>query len=134
MPSTVALALRTSARLAHEHKRASGGVDIFAIHGEDGVPAHHREQLLVAVGEIAFVVGLVVRLHHLITRVPGDEMVEPHDEPDDEGNLTDGHEELFEVMSGHAVFTVDGEVVDGPRRHACVRARARSFSEAPRPP
>ena len=44
----------------------------------------------------------------------GDEMVEPHDEPDDEANLTDGHEELFAVMSGHAVFTVDGEDVDAP--------------------
>ena len=41
-------------------------------------------------------------------------MVEPHDEPDDEANLTDGHEELFAVMSGHAVFTVDGEDIDAP--------------------
>jgi hypothetical protein len=38
----------------------------------------------------------------------------PHDEPDDEANLTDGHEELFAVTSGHAVFTVDGEEVDAP--------------------
>ncbi len=44
----------------------------------------------------------------------GDEMVEPHNEPDDEGNLTDGHEELFAVMSGHAVFTVAGEDLDAP--------------------
>ena len=49
-----------------------------------------------------------------ITANAGDEVVEPHDEPDDEGNLTDGHEELFAVMSGHAVFTVDGEDVDAP--------------------
>ena len=49
-----------------------------------------------------------------ITGNAGDEMVEPHDEPDDEGNLTDGHEELFAVMSGHAVFTVDGEDIDAP--------------------
>jgi hypothetical protein len=41
-------------------------------------------------------------------------MVEPHHERDDEGNLTDGHEELFAVMSGHAVFTVDEEDVDAP--------------------
>jgi hypothetical protein len=41
-------------------------------------------------------------------------MVEPHDERDDEVQLTDGHEELFAVMSGHAVFTVDGEDIDGP--------------------
>lgn len=49
-----------------------------------------------------------------ITGHAGDEMVEPHDEIDDEANLTDGHEELFAVMSGHAVFTVDGETIDGP--------------------
>lgn len=33
---------------------------------------------------------------------------------DDELSRTDGHEELFAVMSGHAVFTVGGEVVDAP--------------------
>ncbi|HEY7281478.1 MAG TPA: hypothetical protein VID47_07790 [Actinomycetota bacterium] len=49
-----------------------------------------------------------------ITGNAGDEMVEPHDEPDDEGNLTDGHEELFAVMSGHAVFTVDGRDLEAP--------------------
>ncbi|HEX3263212.1 MAG TPA: hypothetical protein VHR37_06065 [Solirubrobacterales bacterium] len=49
-----------------------------------------------------------------VTGNAGDEMVEPHDEPDDEGNLTDGHEELFAVMSGHAAFTVAGEELDAP--------------------
>ena len=49
-----------------------------------------------------------------ITGNAGDELVEPHHERDDEGNLTDGHEELFAVMSGHAVFTVDGEDLDAP--------------------
>ena len=49
-----------------------------------------------------------------ITGDAGDEMVEPHHERDDEDNRTDGHEELFAVMSGHAVFTVDGEDVDAP--------------------
>jgi hypothetical protein len=49
-----------------------------------------------------------------ITGGAGDEMVEPHDERDDEAQLTDGHEELFAVMSGHAVFTVDGEDLDAP--------------------
>jgi hypothetical protein len=44
----------------------------------------------------------------------GDEIVEPHHEADDEINRTDGHEELFAVMSGRAVFTVDGETVDAP--------------------
>ena len=49
-----------------------------------------------------------------VTGNAGDEMVEPHDERDDEAQLTDGHEELFAVMSGHAVFTVDGETLDAP--------------------
>jgi hypothetical protein len=49
-----------------------------------------------------------------ITGDAGDEMVEPHHEADDEVNRTNGHEELFAVMSGHAVFTVDGEFVDAP--------------------
>jgi hypothetical protein len=49
-----------------------------------------------------------------ITGGAGDEMVEPHDERDDEAQLTDGHQELFAVMSGHAVFTVDGDDLDAP--------------------
>lgn len=38
----------------------------------------------------------------------GDEVVEEHDE------LPLGHEELYVVVQGHAVFTVDGEEVDAP--------------------
>src|SRR5690349_6782595 len=49
-----------------------------------------------------------------ITGNAGDEMVEPHDERDDEVQLTDGHQELFAVMSGHAMFTVDGKEIDAP--------------------
>ena len=49
-----------------------------------------------------------------ITGDAGEELVEPHHERDDEINRTDGHEELFAVMSGHAVFSVDGETVDAP--------------------
>ncbi len=49
-----------------------------------------------------------------ITGNAGDEMVEPHHERDDDVHRTDGHEELFAVMSGHAVFTVDGEAIDAP--------------------
>ena len=49
-----------------------------------------------------------------ITGNAGDEMVEPHHERDDELNRTDGHEELFAVMSGRAVFSVNGEAVDAP--------------------
>ena len=67
-----------------------------------------------------------------ITGDAGDEMVVEHHERDDELNRTDGHEELFAVMSGHAVFTVDGEDLDGPRWHAGVRARPGSYPERPR--
>ena len=49
-----------------------------------------------------------------ITGNAGEELVEPHHERDDEANLTDGHEELFAVMSGHALFTVNDEEVDAP--------------------
>ena len=49
-----------------------------------------------------------------ITGDAGDELVEPHHERDDEVNRTDGHEELFAVMNGHAVFSVGGEDVDAP--------------------
>jgi hypothetical protein len=41
-------------------------------------------------------------------------MIEPHHEADDEENQTNGHQELFAVMTGHAVFTVDGEEIDTP--------------------
>jgi hypothetical protein len=44
----------------------------------------------------------------------GDEMIEEHHEADDEENETNGHEELFAVMSGRALFTVDGEQIDAP--------------------
>jgi hypothetical protein len=44
----------------------------------------------------------------------GDEMIETHHEADDEENQTNGHEELFVVMTGHAIFTVDGEEIDAP--------------------
>ena len=38
----------------------------------------------------------------------GDEVVEDHSEK------TNGHEEIYVVVSGHAVFTVDGREVDAP--------------------
>jgi hypothetical protein len=44
----------------------------------------------------------------------GDEMIEEHHEADDEENETNGHQELFAVMTGHALFTVDGEEIDAP--------------------
>jgi hypothetical protein len=44
----------------------------------------------------------------------GDVMIIEHDERADSEHGTEGHEELFAVMSGHAVFTVAGEEVDAP--------------------
>ena len=47
----------------------------------------------------------------------GDEMIDEHHEADDAENQTNGHQrhqELYAVMTGHAVFTVDGEEIDAP--------------------
>jgi hypothetical protein len=44
-----------------------------------------------------------------VTGEAGDELIDPHDENDEAR-----HEELFAVMTGHAVFTVDGEELDAP--------------------
>ncbi len=44
----------------------------------------------------------------------GDEMIEQHHEADDEENETNGHQELFAVMTGRALFTVAGEEIDAP--------------------
>ncbi len=35
-------------------------------------------------------------------------------DPGNEENQTNGHQELYAVMTGHAVFTVDGEEIDAP--------------------
>jgi hypothetical protein len=44
----------------------------------------------------------------------GDELIEEHHEADDEENQTNGHQELYVVMAGHAVFMVDGAEIDAP--------------------
>ena len=49
-----------------------------------------------------------------VTGNAGDVVISEHDERDDSEHGTEGHEELFAVMSGHAIFTVDGEEVDAP--------------------
>ena len=41
-------------------------------------------------------------------------LVSEHHERDDAENGTEGHQELFVVMSGHASFTIEGEEVDAP--------------------
>jgi tetratricopeptide (TPR) repeat protein len=43
--------------------------------------------------------------------VAGEELLREHDEA---GPTTDRHERLWLVLSGHAVFTVDGEEIDAP--------------------
>ena len=67
-----------------------------------------------------------------ITGNAGDEMVEPHHERDDEENLTDGDEELFAVMSGHAVFTVLSHFCERPggRSARSVRLRGNKALDA----
>jgi mannose-6-phosphate isomerase-like protein (cupin superfamily) len=49
-----------------------------------------------------------------ITGDAGGEMIEPHHERDADATAENGHQELFAVTSGHAVFTVDGQEVDAP--------------------
>ena len=44
----------------------------------------------------------------------GTAVVGAHDERDDTDYGTEGHEELFIVVGGHAVFTVDGTEIDAP--------------------
>jgi mannose-6-phosphate isomerase-like protein (cupin superfamily) len=51
-------------------------------------------------------------------------MIETHHEADDEESRTNGREELFAVMTGHAVFTVDGEEIDAPAGDDHLRARS----------
>jgi tetratricopeptide (TPR) repeat protein len=46
-----------------------------------------------------------------IRAVEGDELLREHDEV---GRAADRNERVFVVLSGHAVFTVDGEEVDAP--------------------
>jgi hypothetical protein len=44
----------------------------------------------------------------------GDVLIIEHHERDDAENGTEGHEELFAIISGHAVFTIDGKDLDAP--------------------
>ena len=46
-----------------------------------------------------------------VARADGDPVVEEHVEADDDGT---GHEELYLVLSGRAIFTVEGEDADAP--------------------
>jgi tetratricopeptide (TPR) repeat protein len=46
-----------------------------------------------------------------IRAVGGEELLREHDEV---GPAADGHERVWVVLSGHAVFTVDGEEIDAP--------------------
>jgi hypothetical protein len=68
---------------------------------EGWLPLRHR------LGIDAFGVGA------WIGREAGDEIIEKHDELDDDPAYQ--HEELYLVIEGHATFTVDGQEVDAPR-------------------
>src|SRR5438552_651704 len=88
-------------RVAHEHQRASGSVNGLSVNGEDRVPAHYGEQLLVAVRAVDLVVALVVRLHHLITRVPSDPV-------DPEGSNVEVTADQMEIpIGGVRILRVD---------------------------
>jgi hypothetical protein len=49
-----------------------------------------------------------------VAREAGQALVLTHDERADGPYGADGHEELYVVLRGHAVFTLDGEEVDAP--------------------
>lgn len=44
----------------------------------------------------------------------GQLVITPHDERDDTDYGTEGHEELFVVLAGHAAFTIGDDAVDAP--------------------
>ena len=44
----------------------------------------------------------------------GEIVISEHDERDDTDYGTEGHEELFAVLNGHAIFTIDGTDLDAP--------------------
>jgi len=46
--------------------------------------------------------------------MPATIVISEHDERDDTEYGTEGHQELFAVMSGHAIFTVGGQELDAP--------------------
>jgi hypothetical protein len=44
----------------------------------------------------------------------GNVLIIEYHERDDAANGTEGHEELFAIISGHAVFIIDGNDLDAP--------------------
>src|SRR5919206_4582634 len=49
-----------------------------------------------------------------VAREPGEVLVMPHDERAGGPYGTEGHEELYVVLRGHATFTVDDREIDAP--------------------
>ena len=49
-----------------------------------------------------------------VAREAGEVLVMPHDERAGGPYGTEGHEELYAVLRGHATFTLDGREVDAP--------------------
>ena len=69
--SAVARACADQRRVAHEDDRPGRRVDLLAVDREDRVPGHDDEEFLVAVRLVLLVVGLVMRLDHLVAGVSG---------------------------------------------------------------
>jgi hypothetical protein len=75
---------------------------------EDGFAAEEGERRYVRIRRELGVQSFNI---NALRAVEGEELIREHDEV---GYGGDGHEKVWLVLSGHAVFTVDGEEVDAP--------------------
>jgi hypothetical protein len=75
---------------------------------EDGFAAEEGERRYVRIRRELGVQSFNI---NALRAVEGEELLREHDEV---GYGGDGHEKVWLVLSGHAVFTVDGEEVDAP--------------------
>ena len=75
---------------------------------EDGFAAEEGERRYVRIRRDLGVQSFNI---NALRAVEGDELLREHDEV---GYGGDGHEKVWVVLSGHAVFTVDGEEIDAP--------------------
>ena len=75
---------------------------------EDGFAAEEGERRFVRIRRELGVQSFNI---NALRAVEGEELIREHDEV---GYGGDGHEKVWLVLSGHAVFTVDGEEVDAP--------------------
>jgi len=75
---------------------------------EDGFAAEEGERRFVRIRRELGVQSFNI---NALRAVEGEELIREHDEV---GYGGDGHEKVWLVLSGHAVFTVEGEEVDAP--------------------